>query len=282
VTEPATTASVLTRRTLLRAGGVVSLGALVAACGGGDESTDAPGRVGYSPAVTPLPTAEVNDAVLLRTAASLEYTAIESLQRVLDAGMVGDEYTATLERFLDNHMANADHINELVEEAGGEPFTCPNPWLDDRAIGPMFAAIAGDEDGAIPPSDDPERDALNVIEAIENLNSASFQAFSTELSTPELRRDAVEIAATEARQAALLAYTVTGAPQGYVNPALTATEPPAEDTGHPTLYALNSRMGSLTGTTLRVGAADEQSGSAPAFTLETPAENAYVYDYVSC
>ncbi len=59
-----------TRRALLRAGGVASFGALVAACGdrGGDE---APGRVGQAPVVTDRPTGEVDDLLLLRTAQSL-------------------------------------------------------------------------------------------------------------------------------------------------------------------------------------------------------------------
>jgi hypothetical protein len=277
VTDQTPRTEIVSRRNLFRAGGVMSLGALVAACGTG--SSDAPGRVGYAPPATPLPTAEVNDAVLLRTGASYQNMAVEVLQRVLDDSLVSDDYTTVIERFIEDHTAAADHVNELAEAAGGEPFTCPNPWLDDRTVGPMFAAILGDEEEGIEPSDDPQRDALNMIAAVEDLMAATFQSLAAKLSTAELRRESVLIAASGARQAALIAYTVTGSPAGYVDPALTSTEPPAEETGYPVPYAITSRFAELTAITLRLGKPNAE-GAIPSVVLATPAENAYAYEYV--
>ena len=58
---------------LLQTGGLtVTLGALVAACG--ESAEGEPGRVGYAPPATPLPTVELNNVVFLRTATSIEYT----------------------------------------------------------------------------------------------------------------------------------------------------------------------------------------------------------------
>ena len=272
-------AELLSRRNLLRAGGVVSLGALVAACGG--ESSDAPGRVGYAPQPTPLPTAEVNDAVLLRTGASYQYTAIETFQRILDEGLVDDSYTPIIERLIDDHTADAEYVNTLVTDVGGEPFECPNPWLHERLVEPIFVAINGDEAEGIAPSDDPQRDALNVVWCMENMLTATFQALAAELSTAELRRDVVSVATTDARHAAFVAYTVTGSPEGYVDPALTSTEPATEAVSYPTQFSITSTFGSLTAYALRLGTPDA-AGAIPLVTFETPAENAYVYDYESC
>ena len=78
----------LDRRRLLQSGGLtVALGALVAACGGDDSAEEgAPGRVGYAPPATPLPTVETNDIVYLRTATSIEQTLVETYQRIAGAG----------------------------------------------------------------------------------------------------------------------------------------------------------------------------------------------------
>ena len=68
----------MSRRGLLRAGGLtVTMAALVAAC------VDQPGeknpaRVGEAAVPTPLPDAVVTDGVLLRTATSIHYSIIDS------------------------------------------------------------------------------------------------------------------------------------------------------------------------------------------------------------
>jgi hypothetical protein len=269
----------VSRRNLFRAGGVVSVATLLAACNDGEKS-DAPGRVGYVPPITDLPTTEINDAVYLRTGASIEQTAIETIRRMMEESVVDATYNDILERFIADHTAQVEHLNQLVTEAGGEPFTCGNPWLQDRAIDPIFTYILGDEAEGIEPSDDPNRDGTKVLVELENMLAASFQLFVSKLSTAEMRQQMAVIAATDARHGALLAYTVTGAPEGYINPAMTSTTA-EEVTGYTKPYAMSTRFGSLTGITFKLGKADE-AGAIPEVTLDTPAENAYVYDYVTC
>ena len=78
---------ILDRRRFLQTSGLtVALGALVAACGGDSAEEGAPGRVGYAPAATPLPTVETNDVVYLRTATSIEQTLVETYERIVGAG----------------------------------------------------------------------------------------------------------------------------------------------------------------------------------------------------
>ncbi len=65
------------RRDAFKIGGVtIGLATLVAACGAGREGDDDPGRVGSAPVPTALPEYPVDDAVLLRTPSSREYTAL--------------------------------------------------------------------------------------------------------------------------------------------------------------------------------------------------------------
>jgi hypothetical protein len=72
------------RRDALRLGGLtVSVAALAAACGSGRTGDDAPGRVGFAPPITDPPDYQVDDAVLLRTASSLELTAVAVYEAVL-------------------------------------------------------------------------------------------------------------------------------------------------------------------------------------------------------
>lgn len=298
--------SPLSRRALLRSGGVLSLGAIVAACGDRQVS-QAPGRVGNVPPVTDLPQGDVDDLALLRTASSLEFTAIEVYRIVTAAGLVDDAYMIPFERFVSDHQEHAELLSSLITQAGGEPYTCPNPWIMDRAVAPILANVLGDEGAGIEPSDDPQRDVVNVALAFENLAGASYQALVGQLAEPELRRDLMLIAVDEVRHASVIAMIRTGTPKAYVAPQLVGAGPEAEEgaeaegqagagaeTGsggeapaegeeeeQASSFVLQSRFGSLAALTLMLGKADEAGGRFSA-TLETPAANSIIYESMSC
>ncbi|MFM7488875.1 MAG: hypothetical protein ACKO36_00880, partial [Actinomycetota bacterium] len=78
------------RRFLLAGGATVSLGALISACGGGGSKSGI-ARVGLAPDPAKLPTAEVTDVTLLRTATSLEYNAIFVYEAAKDAGYLSGD-----------------------------------------------------------------------------------------------------------------------------------------------------------------------------------------------
>ncbi len=269
----ALTGTMVDRRNLLRIGGLsAATAALVAACGG----TDSPGiaRVGSAPTTTDLPDPVVSDGVLLRTAASLERSVISVYSSFLGAGLIPKDLVGAAERFSDDHSAHAEAIDALTTAAGSEPFTCGNPRIDELVIPAVLAAITGDTASSIAASDDPSRDALNVAHALENLATETYQAFLPMLSVPELRREAMLIAAQEARHSSLLALAITGRPRGYVE-IFASAEPPQI----PVAYALPSAFGTLAAITLVIGAQDDV-GQRKTFSLDTPSLNTFVYDYV--
>ncbi len=299
--------SKMSRRVVLRTGGVLSLGAVVAACGD-REISEAPGRVGNVPPVTDLPQGDVDDVALLRTATSLEYTAIEVYRTVVEADLVDDAYVTPFERFVGDHEEHAERLSRLTTEAGGQPFMCPNPWIMDRGVAPIMANIVGDEAANIEPSDNPRGDVVTVAMAFENLAGASYHALVGQLTEPELRREVMMIAVDEVRHASLIAMIRTGTPEAYVGPQLLGgtgsaagggaesgaeeeTEPgsesgeggggEADEDGPSQPFVLQNRFGSLGALTLMVGKANE-AGTRFTATLETPAANAVIYEEMSC
>ena len=298
------------RRSLLRVGGLtVTTAALIAACSG-NEAGEA-GRVGNVPEVDKLPTATITDVTLLRTASSLEYSAIAVYDAVAKLNLLTGGLEAAATRFRDEHGGHANIFEKLTKEAGGKPWTCGNPRIDSVIIAPMLSRIvvgvpASQGVAAIPPSDDVLRDILNVAHALESLAGATYQSLVPLLSEPALRRQAMLIAADEVRHASLLALTInTSRPGGYVSsidaanaqpsaPATTASPTTVQDiaavttvagaveappaTFIPSVVAIPGQFGSLAALTLVVGAPDV-NGTRFKAQLETPSLNTLVYEY---
>lgn len=262
------------RRRLLRDSGlVVSLGALVAACGEGRQGLEEPGRVGVAPPRETLPDAEVNDVVLLRTAQSIEYLAIDVYGVAAGLDALDADATRLVDRFVADHTEHAERLGELITAAGGEEYRCANQWYMQRSIAPILDAIDD--------SDDLARDLLRIGHALESFAGSTYQALVRSLGEPELRREAVLIAADEVRHAATIAMAVTGTPEGYLSPELDGEEAEPDDLGFPVLYAVPTSFGNLAATSLTVGARDDE-GQRFSISLQTPAENSFVYDHLSC
>jgi hypothetical protein len=283
----------LARRELLRNGGIaISLAGLLAACGDRSGST-APGKLG----VELLPDTEsadttVDDAVILRTLQSLEYTTIEMHRGLVDLGAFPDDTTELAQRFLDDHQRHADEIGELVTQAGGTPYECANTFMMVRVVAPLLEAVES--------SDDAGRDAIEIANGFENLLAASYQAMVEQLTEPTLRPGAMTVGNEECRHAAALALalhpeaiapelddagaageTEAAAPEGDAAPA--EGEATAEETGDafPSFYAIPAPFGQLSGITLVVGVADDE-GARTSVQLQTPAANSFVYNDLSC
>jgi hypothetical protein len=262
------------RRQLLHTGGLtLSLGAIIAACGEDRAGGTEPGRVGNAPDVSALPEGEVDDLVLLRTAQSLEYTALDAYAEARGFGVMSAEQDTIVQRFVDDHTGHSAALGGLITEAGGEEFACANPWLARRAMTPIFAAVDD--------SDDQLRDVLNIVSALENLLAASYQAFVGSLTSPDLRMKMMQTGADENRHAATMALTITGTPDGYVNPVLLGEPAPAEEPEFPVVYGIPSTFGTVSAIELVVGAANDD-GQRLTVLLQTPAANTYVYSEQSC
>ncbi len=268
-------AALVGRRRFLQIGGLsVATASVIAACGG----TESPGvaRIGVVPVRTDLPAAQVNDIVLLRTASSIERSAIAVYETALGTGLLTGALADAAQRFRDDHAGHADVFDGLTTEAGGEVWSCGNPRIDQLLIAPVLDAIVGNEAKGIPPSDDPLRDVLNLAQVLETFAGETYQSLVPELTVASLRKESMTIAATEVRHAAILAMVITGTPAGFVPPV----EAPAEVPQIPTVYAIPSRFGQLSGQQLVVGAQDELGGRRT-FNVDTPSLNTFVYEYMT-
>ena len=135
--------------------------------------------------------------------------------------------------------------------------------------------INGDPDQDIEPSDDPTRDVLAVMNAMESMATQMYQGMVEVLSTPELRAESIALGARSARQAAIVAIHAAGAPEGYVNPTLHGAEPVEPEDGVLPIYAIPTEFGSLSQISLVIGAASS-AGTRATIAIETPADNSYV------
>jgi rubrerythrin len=262
------------RRSVLRAGGLtLSLGAILAACGDGRGGLEEPGRVGNATPGTGLPDAPVDDLTYLRTAQSLEHTAIDVYETAMGLGVLSSATTTVVRRFVADHRGHSAALGQLITGLGGETYTCANPWIMERAIAPVIERIQS--------SDDVVRDLLATAHALESLAGATYQLFTGMLSDPQLRKAAMTIGADEQRHSATLAMAITGTPEGYISPALFGEDVETTDAGFPIPYAIPSTFGRLGAQELVVGARDAD-GVRLSLGLQTPAENSYVYDYMSC
>ena len=262
----------LDRRALLRNSGIVlSFGAVIAACGADRSGSDDPGRLGVAEPAPTLPEAELNDGVLLRTAQSIEYTALAVYAAAADLDVLDRGEVTLVERFVADHERHAADLGALIGSAGADEFTCPNPFLMDRAVGPILGALEG--------SEDLHRDVLNIAHAFEALAGASYQALVASLADKSLRGAAMLIGGEEQRHAAALASAIN--PDELISPVLFGGQAEADDAGFPVPYAVPSTFGQHTGNEHVVGARDDE-GARFSTQLQTPAANTIVYDYVSC
>jgi hypothetical protein len=265
---PPTADTRVNRRQVFKIGGLtVSLAALAAACGEDRTGDSTPGRVGYSPPITDPPNYAVDDVVLLRTASSLEYTALYVYEQALALDVLDAETTALVEELVANHQQIADTMVELTEAAGGEGWECTNPWIMDRLIDPILAAIVD--------SDDPARDVFNTAVGLENLAASTHQELSITLSEPDTRSATLAAAMLESRHSAALIVRARGA-EGYISPGIDGDDVPPDESGVPQRFALTGRFGSVAQAELIVGAPNE-NGVRQSFLLQTPAENSFVY-----
>lgn len=262
----------LDRRQLLRTGGLaLSVGALAAACGAGRSGSSDPGRLGVVAPVPTLPEGEIDDVVALRTLQSLEYTAMDVYAAASATGLLTEPEAELVDRFVADHEGHAALIGSLITDAGGDEFTCGNPFLADRVVEPALAAVQD--------SDDPHRDLVAMAFALESLAAESYQAMVTVLEDPSLRQEAMQVGGEENRHAAALAMYLN--PDELVSPVITGGVVETDDAGFPVPYAIPAVFGQLTGIDMVLGKIDDE-GSRYSVQLQTPAENSYVYEYQSC
>ena len=262
----------LGRRQLLRNGGLaLSIGAIATACGSNRAGGTNPGRLGVAEKVEAPQQPEINDVVLLRTAQSLEYTALAVYDAAGATGALSAAETTLAGRFVADHTGHAALVGSLITDLGGTEFACANPFVMDRTVGPVLAALEG--------TDDLHRDLLNIAHGFEAWAAASYQALVTALADLSLRKEMMRIGGEENRHAAALASAIN--PDAIFSPALFGEPVDKDADGFPVPYAIPGVFGRLSGIELVVGARDAE-GSRFSTQLQTPAQNSLVYESQSC
>jgi hypothetical protein len=258
------------RRDALKLGGLtVSAAAFLAACGSGRTGDDAPGRVGFAPPIEELEDYPIDDAVLLRTASSLELTAVAVYEAVLATGLLDAETTALVERLIEDHQMIADEMGALTESVGGVAWECTNPWYMERTVEPLLEVVLA--------SDNPVRDIFNTAVVLENVAAGTHQTLTIKLEDPAAAAATIAAATLESRHSAYLVAAVRG-PEGYVSPLIDGDgDSPTDVDGVPQKFSISTRFGSTGQAELVAGAGDE-NGVRETFIVQTPSLNSWIYN----
>jgi hypothetical protein len=301
----------LSRRGVLRLGGLtIAISALIAACGSNEPGDAHPARVGVGTPVPVLPDGTVTDGVLFRTSTSIHFSVIDGHNLAKKLGqltaaqtMIVDDYIAA------NQKAIAD-LQKWTVMAGSKKWTCANTRFDRVVLIPITGRITGRpkqgaEEADIAPSDDPNRDAMALVHALEQLAAAMHQSFVPQFSIAKYRQPTIGHAAESARRAAALAMIINpqnliglnsllnanlGTPTTTTGVATTTTQNIAQSAGNATTttaagrtgqlqqyYAIPSQFGTLSAVQLAIGAFS--SGAQFSLNIETPSLNSFVYSY---
>jgi hypothetical protein len=247
----------ISRRRLLTAGGCcVATAALIAACGPDQPKGQVP-QAGLAPTTTAVPEQVINNAVLLRTASSLEHSLVNAYTKLLATPGLKADAASLGQLFQSQHTEHATYFEGLTTDAGGKPFTSSNAAFDANVIEPGLAFIqkSGNE------SDD----IIMFLYAIETAAAGTYQSFIPTFSTPNFRSSIMTVGGIEARHSAVfaklvpnstLAPPIPGAPVPTTTttsttqskgPTTTAPNPP------PPVYVVPGPFGQLTATPIVIG-----------------------------
>ncbi len=250
------TARGVTRRSLLRGGGVAAVaGVVLAACGGSEDNTIA--RLGTGVAKEPLPDVDVTDVVLLRTAMSVE----KMVQDALSSPVLATGANASLMNALAGaHDSARLTLRSLVTARNGQPVDEANAKLTQN-----WGARALE---LVETSDRQSDDALALAQALETLLASTYQGFVSQASEPALRADMMRLAVGASRRAATIAQQVAPGTKGFA--------PVYDEFGNASVAALPSPFGTLASIQVVIGPPNE-AGIREPLTLETPSLNSYIY-----
>lgn len=197
------------RRTFLRAGGLVAVGAALAACGGGDDDS---GDGAFDVAATGRSGPVAGDLDLTVAAARIERTVVAAYAAVIetrgpDLEAAGLAETALLLR--DHHREHAGALDGLLADNGVGP--------DAEDV--HFAGLV------VPDADAMASMAVSELVALaRGLEDRATQTYLTSvprLTVPALRQALMSIGAVEARHVAALDLLAAGGLGGYTTTAAT-------------------------------------------------------------
>jgi len=185
------------RRGFLKIGGATVIGAAVmAACSSDGGNVVESGAASNLTTTTADPAAGDLDAQLLRTATSLEISAFDTYQAVMDASVISSAAVleaATLFRDQhDDHRAALQGATFDLTQDEATEYTEPNSFLQESLIDPGLATLT-DQDSAI-----------ELLLALETTIAETYVWSTGEFSTTTLRQAIMGIGGITARYMAVL------------------------------------------------------------------------------
>jgi hypothetical protein len=189
----------ISRRSMLRTSGALVAGtAVLAACAGSVDTGIA--RIGETPELQPLDEASVSDAVLLRTAMSVEKMVSNILSDERVAGIADAKAKPIVTAYVAAHTARLGALSSLVTANGGQPDNEPNKKLM-AAYGDNVLELMGAGKKA--------SDVLPLTHALESLVAATYQYFVALTNNAPLRSEMMRLGAQASRRAAVAAQLIS-------------------------------------------------------------------------
>jgi rubrerythrin len=179
----------LTRRGALRAGGVALVGAgVLAACSSDSDPIAVTGTTGPDQTTTTLPLAGEDDLVFLRTAVSLELSAVDFYDQVLEGERApGADLREVATLFKAHHQQHADLLDRVIGEEGGEAVEEPNEVYSAELVDAPLEAATTDEA------------VLEAARALELVAADAYVSGAGTLTKATLRQKAMEVGGSDAR-----------------------------------------------------------------------------------
>lgn len=247
----------ISRRTILRSGGMAAAAsAFLAACGGANKTVT---RIGAADTAAKLSEATVTDAALVRTAQSVELLVAEILSDSRITALADKDAAPVVTAFVAAHNAAAASLAPLATARGAESVDAPNAKLMVAFGEPALALV---ESGKV------AGDVLSLALALETLAASTYQYFVQLTNEPALRAEFVRRGAPSSARAAAVAQ--------MINPGTGGFAPSINDKGEANVATLPSAFGSLSSITVALGAPNEV-GTRATVVMDTPSLNSILY-----
>lgn len=195
---PPDTTRLHSRRRFLVAGGASAVGAAALSACAGSSVVNTSGTVpSTSVAATAPPTTADKATVeaarsLLRTATSLEHSLVAFYEKFNAAGYLDQEAKTWGTQFADHHRTNASALEALTTQAGGEPYSETNDYVDTELIEPALKLA-----NSTASSDK----LVGLAEQLESTAAATCTLAVSSLINGAQRQGIMAVGATDSRQA---------------------------------------------------------------------------------
>lgn len=241
---------------LRSSGALAATSAVLSACSSTKPSV---ARIGESPTTVKLEDLAVTDAVLLRTAMSMETMAAAMLSDSAVTALASKDTAPVIAAFAEGHTSHLENLQVLISARSGETYSETNAKLM-LAYGQTALDLVAS--GKLP------EDTLALTLAVETLIAATYQYFVSLTIEPALRADMMRIGTQSSRRAAVIAQ--------LINPGTGGFAPANDENGVALVTTLPGAFGSLSAVQVQLGPVND-TGSRTTVLMDTPSLNSLIY-----